>query len=204
MAENIEFYFDFSSPYGYLASHRIEDIAAKHGRGVDWKAFLMGAVFKINGERPLVEQPLKGEYSLMDLKRVAREWDIPFQLPDPFPIPTIAAARVFYRLARDDAGAATGFAKAALHAYFALGTDIRAAQTVVEIAAPFAESAGIGGDTLAADIASQDIKDEVRQVTDEAISRGVCGSPYVFVDGEAFWGSDRLAMVDRWLASGGW
>ena len=60
MSGDIEYYFDFSSPYGYLASHRIDELAARHGRGVEWKAYLLGAAFKVSGERPLVHQPPRG------------------------------------------------------------------------------------------------------------------------------------------------
>ncbi|MGH8677651.1 MAG: DsbA family protein, partial [Burkholderiales bacterium] len=69
MVNPIEFYFDFSSPYGYFGSTRISALAAKHGRSVVWKPILLGAVFKVTGSGPLPSQPLKGDYSLRDIAR---------------------------------------------------------------------------------------------------------------------------------------
>ncbi|MBM3483051.1 MAG: 2-hydroxychromene-2-carboxylate isomerase, partial [Alphaproteobacteria bacterium] len=68
----IDFYFDFSSPFGYLASERIDDIAGRHGRTTVWRPFLLGAVFKIVGTAPLLDYPMKGDYSRRDMVRSAR------------------------------------------------------------------------------------------------------------------------------------
>jgi len=72
MAAPIEFYFDFSSPFGYLASEKIDQLAAKHGREVMWRPFLLGAVFKITGGMPTMEVPIKGDYYKRDFPRSAR------------------------------------------------------------------------------------------------------------------------------------
>jgi len=200
VAEQLEFYFDFSSPYGYLASFRIDDIAAKHGRSVTWRPYLLGAVFPVSGMKPLVQIPLKNTYSLHDLNRVSRLYNIPFQLPDPFPIPTQAAGRVFYFLDDSDPELAKIFAKAAMTAYFAENVDIRTRETVADIAAK------AGGDHEACLAAINDpvYKDRLKNETQTGIDRGAFGSPFVFVDGEPFWGNDRLEMIDAWLERGGW
>ena len=72
MAEPIEFYFDFSSPYGYLGAQRIDEIGARHGRDVAWKPFLLGAVFKTTRSEPLLGIPMKGDYARVDIPRMAR------------------------------------------------------------------------------------------------------------------------------------
>jgi 2-hydroxychromene-2-carboxylate isomerase len=72
MAAPIDFYFDFSSPYGYLAAQKIEALAAKHGREVDWHPVLLGVIFKETGSAPLTMVPLKGDYSRRDFERSAR------------------------------------------------------------------------------------------------------------------------------------
>jgi len=105
MKAPLDFYFDFSSPYGYLASHKIDALAARHGRGVTWRPILLGAAFKASGVQPLVNVPLKGEYSKHDFLRSARFHNVPFRAPDPFPVSTVSACRAFYatgdvRLAR--------------------------------------------------------------------------------------------------------
>ena len=93
MSEALEFYFDFSSPYGYLASEKIDALAACYGRKVRWRPILLGVVFRQTGAAPLTEVPLKGEYSLRDFARSARFMDIPYTQPASFPIATQQAAR---------------------------------------------------------------------------------------------------------------
>lgn len=197
----IDFYFDFSSPYGYIASHLIDDLAAKHKRAVNWRPFLLGAVFKIAGTGPLVDYPLKGDYALRDFKRSARLHQIPFQMPENFPLNGLLASRAFYWLAGSKPDLAKPFAKAVYAAYFVDGRDI----TDVAVIEDVAEKLGIDRAALKAGMEAQSTKDRLRAATTEAVEgRGVFGSPFVIVDGEPFWGSDRLDMVDRWLATGGW
>ena len=95
MKAPIDFYFDFSSPYGYLASLQIEPLAAKHGRSVTWRPMLLGAAFKVSGVQPLVNVPLKGEYSKRDFLRSARFYSVPFRVPDEA---LYALARYIYSL----------------------------------------------------------------------------------------------------------
>ena len=95
---------------------------------------------------------------------------------------------------------AQSFAHAAFGAYFADGRDISATATVAEVAA----SLDIDGPALLAAVQDPAIKERLKQETDAAIARGVFGSPFLFVDGEGFWGADRLWMVKRWLERGGW
>jgi 2-hydroxychromene-2-carboxylate isomerase len=196
----VEFWFDFSSPYGYFASHRIDAIAETAGRTAVWKPFMLGATFQLTGARPLSTVPLKGSYSLHDWDRLGRYYGVPWTLPDPFPIATLAAARVYYWLAERDAAAAKRFAKACFHAYFGEGQTIEPMDAVAAIA----ESLGISGDEAAAAARAPEWKAALKTVGEKAVSKGVCGSPFVIVDGEGFWGDDRLVMVAEWLLRGGW
>ena len=109
MTRSIDFYFDFSSPYGYFASTRVDEIAARHGRTVIWRPILLGAIFKITGQQPLPTIPLKGSYSKHDLARSARLFGVPFKLPGKFPIAGQAPSRAYYWLADRD----TALARAA-------------------------------------------------------------------------------------------
>jgi hypothetical protein len=81
MPQAVEFYFDFSSPYGYFAAAKIDALAARHGRSTIWRPILLGAVFKITGQQPLTTIPLKGSYAVHDLKRSARWFELPFRMP---------------------------------------------------------------------------------------------------------------------------
>ena len=125
---------------------------------------------------------------------------VPWTMPDTFPIATLAAARAFYWLDDGDPALARKFARAAFHAYFGEGRDITEAETVADIAEPL----GIDKDALLSAVQDPAIKERLKIETTQALEAGVFGSPFVIIDGEPFWGSDRLWMIRRWLKSGGW
>jgi len=118
MSAPIEFHFDFSSPYGYFASTKIDALAAKYGREVVWKPILLGATFKVTGLPPLPTVPLKGDYSRHDFARSARFHGVPYSHPTVFPIATQAPARAFYWADARDPAKAKALASALLKAYF--------------------------------------------------------------------------------------
>jgi 2-hydroxychromene-2-carboxylate isomerase len=196
----IDFYFEFSSPYGYLASLRIDDIAAKHGRETVWRPFLLGVVFQVTGHSPLTDQPLRGDYARLDFDRSARLQKAPFMMPEEFPVLSIAAARAFYWLEGRDPAKAKQLAQALYFRIFGKGQNISAPDAVIAAA----KSLGIDGEELAAALQDPVVKERLKTETQAAIDRGVFGSPFVIVDGEPFWGADRLDQVDAWLESGGW
>jgi 2-hydroxychromene-2-carboxylate isomerase len=200
MKNPIDFYFDLSSPYGYLASQKIDALAAKYGRTVDWHPMLLGAAFKATGMLPLTEIPLKSDYSKHDFSRSARFHGLAeFRMPTRFPIPTQAPARVVLWLKASDPARAASLAKAYFHAYFRDDVDISSPDNAVAVAAKE------GVDPAAARAAIDDpaIKDALKGEVNAAMARGVFGSPFVFVDGEPFWGLDRFDQIEKWLASGG-
>lgn len=200
MANPIDFYFDFSSPYGYLASLRIDQIAASHDREVVWRPYLMGAVMKQTGSVPLPDRPLVGDYARLDIARSARRYNIPITMPSRFPISSVTACRGFYFLTDSDPIKAKHFARAVYIAFFTQDRDISSREVISEIAAQCAIEP-ISFDAALTDPA---IKARLRKETEGAIAAGVFGSPLFIVDGQPFWGNDRLAEVDDWLASGGW
>ena len=195
MKAAIEFYFDFSSPYGYLASQRIEALAAKYGRTVNWRPVLLGPAFKAMGMPILVTIPLKGDYSKRDFPRSARFHGVPYKQPSPFPISTLAATRVFYWLKEKDERKAIEAAKAFYKAYFVDNLNISEAENVVKIA----QSLGCDAAEVRAALENQSVKDRTRAEVEASLAKGVFGSPYIVVDGEPFWGMDRLDQVERWL-----
>ncbi len=204
MSNSIDFYFDYSSPYGYLASERIEGIATRLGYAVVWHPILLGAVFKITGQAPLTEAPLKGDYSMKDFGRSAREHSVEYQHPGKFPIGAVAASRATIWL-RDNCDpqlrARTGdFVHALYRAYFTADHDI----TDPTVIASVADSLAIDSQTLQLAIATQAVKDALRIEVEQAIAAGVFGSPTMIINGEPFWGHDRLEQMERWIFSGGW
>ncbi|MGH8620999.1 MAG: 2-hydroxychromene-2-carboxylate isomerase [Burkholderiales bacterium] len=200
MANPIDFYFDFSSPYGYLASTRIDALAARHGRSVVWRPHLLGAVFKINGQQPLASIPLKNDYAARDLARSARLLKVPFKLPTKFPVSATAPSRAFYWVNDRDPALAKRLAQALYHAFFAEDRDISSPEVTCDVAARLKVDRG----ALSQALNDPAVKERLRAEVDAAITRGVFGSPYIIVDGEPFWGSDRLDQVEKWLETGGW
>ena len=140
----LDFYFDFSSPYGYLAGHGIDPIAEKHGRTVMWRPYLLGVVFAITGQSPLTTQPLRGDYALHDLTRSARSLRVPFVMPEPFPVLTLAAGRAYYWIHDRDPAMAKAFARSVYHRIFGEGGDIATPAAIIAIA----EACGADGGNL--------------------------------------------------------
>ncbi len=195
----IVFYFDFTSPYSYLASERIDELAAKYDRRVQWRPVMLGAAFKASGMPLLVTIPLKGDYSKRDFDRSARFMGIPYTFPPKFPVSSLSAARAYYWLHGQDCARAREFARAVFRAYWTGGRDISDTTVVLDIVG----SQGLEVGACETAIATQEIKDRVKNETDAAIAQGMFGAPYFMVDGEPFWGADRLPQIEKWLQTGG-
>ena len=200
MPEPIDFYFEFASPYGYFASLRIDAIAANYDRDVVWRPIMLGAAFKEMGSAPTAEIPLKGDYFRRDVPRCARALNVPLKMPPVMPINSLSASRTFYWLGNRDQDIAQGFAQACLHAIWSEGRDMSTVEQVAEVAATL----GVEKSDVEAACNDPAIKQRLKDETDASLKRGVFGSPFIFVDGEPFWGADRLNHVERWLSTGGW
>lgn len=200
MPAPIDFFFDFYSPYAYLASTRIDRIAERFDRAVVWRPIMLGPVFKVMGLKPLVEVPLLDDYARRDMDRCAREMGIPFRLPEGFPKAALAASRAFYWLQDRDPYQARVLATLVFAAIFSDGRDGSDPGVIADLVAPF----GIERAQFLAAIQTPKAKERLRQETAAAIELGVCGSPFMIVDGEPFWGNDRMEQMQHWLESGGW
>ncbi len=196
----IDFYFDFSSPYGYLAAQKIGEMAKLYDRAVDWKPVLLGVIFKTTGAQPLLDIPIKGAYARRDMERMARMMGVPITMPEVMPFPSISAARAVYWAKDQDGDQAVALAKALYDEAFGQGGDIRDADSVLRVAG----GVGIDPAVLGAALGDAAVKERLKTEIEAAMRAGVCGSPFFVVDGEPFWGADRLDHVERWLATGGW
>jgi 2-hydroxychromene-2-carboxylate isomerase len=194
----IDFYFDFSSPYSYIASEWIEALAARQGRTVSWKAVLLGVTFQAAELKSPVSHPIKREYSLHDFERSARFAGVPFRLPDPFPIATQNAARLYWWLHAERPVSAPPWARHCLRAYFTRNVDLSNGEALRRLAAEF----GIDAGEAEAVWMAPAWKARLRRACDDAIAQGVFGAPFFVIDGEPFWGNDRRPQIERWLASG--
>ena len=195
----IDFYFDFSSPYSYIANEWIDALAARHGRVVRRRAILLGVTFQAAELKSPVSYPIKRDYALRDFARSARFEGLPYLMPSTFPIPTQNAARVFWWLQETQgAEAAAAWTRSAFRAFFT--RDIVLSDPAA-LKALLAES---GVDAEAAEAAWSDPvwKDRLKQANEQAIAAGVFGAPFFVIDGEPFWGNDRKLQMERWLGQG--
>ena len=193
----IDFYFDFTSPYSYIASEWVDALAARHGRTVRWHAILLGATFQAAGLKPPVDHPLKRDYVLLDFARSARFEGVPYQQPARFPISTQNAARLFWWLHDTrDAAQARRWATTGLRAYFTRGIDLSDPLLLKALAG----QSGLGPQEAEAVWSDPAWKARLKQANDGAIAAGVFGAPFFIVDGEPFWGNDRELQIERFLA----
>jgi 2-hydroxychromene-2-carboxylate isomerase len=192
MTKQLEFFFDLSSPYSYLAATQVPALAARTGAKVAWKPFVLTAVFKASKNNGPVVSPEKARWSLADLSRWAAQYGVPFKMSRYWPINAIKAMRLI--CAADDEGKA---GEASLAAFDAVWADEKDITTDDELRA-IARAAELTLDPLAA-IEQPAIKDRLRAYGDDAIRRGAFGAPAMFVGDELFWGNDRLHHVEAAL-----
>jgi len=201
-AKTIDFYLDFTSPYAYLASTQVDALAQRQGVNFIWRPFLVGASFKITGRKAPVEHPLVREYMLHDVQRYARLLGQPIAFPKIFPILSVKPARLFYYLQQRDTGqqAAIAFARAVFHAYFVEQLDITDNAVLARLLLPY----GVAAEDLNEITRSADIKQMFKDEVAAALEKQIFGVPTFIVDGEMFWGLDRMPQLEQWLTRGGW
>jgi 2-hydroxychromene-2-carboxylate isomerase len=193
MARTLEFYFDYGSPYSYLADTQVEAIAKRAGATLARKPMLLGGVFKATGNHSPAEMPQKSKWSGFDMPMWARHYGVPFQRNPFFPVNTLALMR----------GAAAAqidglFERYHPAIYKAMWVDGRNLNDINEIAAVLT-AAGLDAAKFGARIQDQDVKDRLKATTEEAVARGVFGAPTSFVDNMMFFGNDRLPFVEMAL-----
>jgi 2-hydroxychromene-2-carboxylate isomerase len=201
MPKAVQFYFDFISPYGWIAAEQIEAIAARYDRNVEWHPILLSVtVVHAMGLPPPLETPLKGNYLRHDIARCLRFQGLELAKNARFGFVSLSAARATCWI-REVAPARTGELVCALYrTHWAKGLDISEPAVVLNVI----EGLGFNRERAAAALLDGHIKDALREETEQAIGLGIFGSPSTVVDGEIFWGADRLSMVSDWLARGGW
>ena len=200
MAGAIDFYFDFSSPYGYLAAEMIEALGQRCGRAVNWHPILLGVVFKSTGGQPLTMAPMKGPYSARDMRRCAAFYDVPFHMPTMFPIATQNPARAALWMQQNHPAHAKKFILELFRAFFRGDRDI----SKVDVIGDIATGLGYSAEEVTTAMQSDVIKNQLKANVEAAIAKGVFGAPFFIVDDEPFWGADRLPMLEQWLTKGAW
>jgi 2-hydroxychromene-2-carboxylate isomerase len=191
----LDFYLEFASTYSYPAAMRIGALAEGAGVTVRWRPFLLGPIFKAQGwdNSPFNIYPAKGRYMWRDLDRICGQLGLPFRRPDPFPQPSLLAARLAH--AGLDEGWGESFCRAVYAAEFGEGRQIGDEGVLRDLL----QGLGVAAEPALARARSDDIKERLRATTAEAEQRGIFGAPtFVCADGELFWGHDRMAEAMAW------
>jgi 2-hydroxychromene-2-carboxylate isomerase len=188
--KHVDFYFDLSSPYSYLAATQLGPLAARHGATVAWKPMVLAAVFKAADNHMPAQSPPKAKYMFDDLARWAAKYGVPFVMNARFPMNTIKPERLI--LAAEPTGRAAELALALFRAMWVEDKDISSADVMRDIAGGL----GVDADALLAATDSPAVKDKLRANTDAAIALGCFGAPTMVVGDAIFWGNDRLDFVE--------
>jgi 2-hydroxychromene-2-carboxylate isomerase len=197
----IEFWFDFGSSYAYFAAMEIDALAGRCGRQVAWRPFLLGTAFRQTGAQGLSSTPLKKDYAARDWARLARARGIAFSPPPGHPAIALAATRAYYRLEEENPRRAQAFAHEVFRRVYQMGDlDTSDAEQVADLGAAF----GIDRGDLRSALDDPSLKARVKAISENAVARGIFGSPFFIVDGEPFWGADRMVMMEAWIETGGW
>jgi 2-hydroxychromene-2-carboxylate isomerase len=193
MARTLEFYFDYGSPYSYLADTQVEAIAKRAGATLVRKPMLLGGVFKATGNASPAGFEPKSKWSGFDMPLWARHYGVPFNRNPFFPVNTLV-------LMRGAAAAEIDGSFAQYHPaiFKAMWVDGRNLNDIKEVAAVLT-AAGLDPQKFGNRVQDQDVKDRLKATTDEAVARGVFGAPTSFVDGKMFFGNDRLPFVEMAL-----
>lgn len=186
MAKQIEFYFDYLSPYSYLADTQLPTIAKRHGATIVYKPVLLLGLFKAAGNSSPIAVPAKRAYILADLPRWAGKYGVPMKMNPYFPINTIKLMRG--AIAAQAQGRFDEYHPIAFRGVWVEELDLGKISVLAEVL----KKVGIDPDAIEGD----EIKSRLQANTDEAVARGAFGVPAFFVGNEMFWGNDRLDFVE--------
>ena len=195
MDRTVEFFFDLGSPAAYLAFRRLPAICEAADATLQWRPMLLGGVFQATGNQSPVNIPAKGRYLFADLQRFARRHDIPFRQNPHFPINTLTLMRMATGLQLREPRRFLPYADAVYRAIWVDGLDMNEPAVVAGVL----RQAGFEPDALLALAGDAEVKQRLKDDTQEAVARGVFGAPTFFVDGEMYWGQDRLDFVKEAL-----
>lgn len=195
----LECWFEFASSYSYPAVMRVEERAAARRVPLVWRPFLLGPIFQDQGwnDSPFNLNPLRGRYMWRDLERICQREGLPFRRTSVFPRNGLLAARVACRFAAEDW--LPTFVRAVFRANFADDLDI----ANPEILAVCLAEAGVEPEPRLAAAQTLEAKALLREQTEEARRLQIFGAPSFVVNGELFWGGDRLEEALDWAAKGG-
>ncbi len=194
----LQVWIEFASTYSHVAAQRVEEVARDAGVALEWRPFLLGPIFQKQGwnDSPFNLYPVKGAYMWRDMERLCAKHGIPLRRPSRFPRNGLLAARVATAAAAEPWLGA--FVRGVYLANFAEDEEIAEPECVARV---LAASGGEAPEHWLARAASPEIKQRLRDRTDEAIALGVFGAPTFVARGELFWGNDRMEDAMEWCRS---
>jgi 2-hydroxychromene-2-carboxylate isomerase len=193
----IEFFFDYGSPYSYIANALLPELARRHGAALAYRPMLLGGVFKATGNQSPIYEPVapKRAYGMLTLRRSAAMHGVAFEHNPHFPINTLALMRTAVAAQHESVFGA--FHAAIYPAMWAKGLDLGDASVLADVLS----AAGLDADAIEERARSGAVKEELRATTEEAVARGVFGAPAIFFDGQLYFGVDHLPFLDHALAN---
>lgn len=191
----ITFYFDLGSPYSFLAFHRLKHISETLNAQIIYKPMLLGAVFKATGNSSPIMVPAKAQYSMIDMQRWAKLWNIPMKMNPNFPINTLPLMRLITAI---QLFAPEKFDETLAYLFESMFRKPRNLNDQNEIMAVVAEL-GFDLEKIKVWLQDEKVKSELKFVTDEAIELGIFGAPSFIVHDELYWGVDHLHFVESAL-----
>jgi len=196
MPRAIEFFFDYGSPYSYLANTVLPDLARRHGAELVYRPMLLGGVFKATGNQsPAYESVAqKRAYGGLAMRRTAALCGVAIPHNPHFPINTLLLMRT--AVAAQQTGVFAPFHAAIYPAFWRIGLDLGDPQVIAGVA----KEAGLEAAQLAARADTPAVKDALRATTEEAVARGAFGAPSIFFGGELYFGVDHLPFLERALS----
>src|SRR5579864_7945693 len=194
MAKEVDFLFDYGSPFSYLASLQIEGLARTNNAAIVYTPILLGAVLKATGNASPMTVPAKGRYMATELRRWAARHGVAFK-PNPHGFMSDTRRLMRGAVAAQANGWFALYHRAIYRATWAEEQNLCDDTLLRELL----DNVGVPATMLIADIERQEVKDRLRQNTDRAVERGVFGAPTFFVGSEMFWGNDRFDFVEEAL-----
>ena len=196
MTKTLDLYFDFGSPTAYLAYKRLLQLSSQYGLTINYIPILLGGIFKASGNTSPVSVAAKGKYMLeADLPRFAKRYGVALNFNPHFPINTLPLMRG--AIAAQQLNCFDAYAEAIYNGFWVAQKNLGELDTI----SATLSSAGIDAEALLAKATQGDVKQQLIANTDAAVARGAFGAPTMFMDGEMYFGQDRLDFVEQALAN---
>jgi 2-hydroxychromene-2-carboxylate isomerase len=189
MIKTFEFYFDFASPYSFIAHKRVRELEKENSIKIKYMPVLLGGLLKLAGGKANVEIPLKGKYMIKDCKLWAEKYKIDFKFNSYFPISTLNLMRGVLVSEKNDLTQI--FINKVFDAIWKDGLNLNDNSIIEKLL----KNSDINPKTFLLDTVSSVIKDDLRNRTEEAHKKGIFGAPSFIINSKMFWGQDRLEFV---------